>query len=155
MLRLAPIIFFLISFLITDQAIASDCNGLATQWLTSKTQSALNRSTIALARGHLKRGIHFAATALDGEMEDPDRLIAYHNLCIGHLALGREYRSSYYCDVAFSLAQEGLVVKSIRGAHFVATSSEVIDLTTQPLSRVLAENARNAHNKSHLIGLLR
>lgn len=155
MLRLAPIIFFLISFLITDQAIASDCNGLATQWLTSKTQSALNRSTIALARGHLKRGIHFAAVALDGEMEEPDRLIAYHNLCIGHLALGREDRSPHYCDVAFSLAQEGLVVKSIRGAHFVTTSSEVIDLTTQPLSCVLAENARNAHNKSHLIGLLR
>lgn len=155
MLRLTPIIFLLIIFLITDQAIASDCNGLATQWLTSKTQSALNRSTIALARGHLKRGIHFAAAALDGEIDDPDRLIAYHNLCIGHLAAGREDRSSYYCDSAISLAQEGLVVKSIRGAHFVATSSEVTDLTTSPLSCVLAKNARNAHNKSHLLGQLR
>jgi hypothetical protein len=155
MLRLTPIIFFLISFLITDQVIANNSNGLATQWLTSKTQAALNLSTIALARGHLKRGIHFAGVALNEELDDSDRLIAYHNLCIGHLALGREDRSSYYCDRAFSLAQEDLVVTSIRGAHFIAKSSQVTDLSTKTLSYVLAKNVRNAGNKSHLLGQLR
>ena len=141
------------SFLITDQAIASD--GPATQWLTSKTQSALNRSTIALAQGRVKRGIHFAGVALNRELNDSDRFIAYHNLCIGHLALGKEDRSSYYCDVAFSLAQEGgFVVKSIRGAHFVAESSQVTEASTQTLSYVLTKNVFNMSNRSHLLGQL-
>ena len=154
--KLTSIIFSLMSFLITNQGIASDHNGLATQWLSSKTQSALNRSTNALARGHLKRGIHFAAVALSGEMNDPaDRFIAYHNLCIGHLALQREDRASYYCDVAFSLAQEGFVVRSIRGAHLIVKSRQVTDLTTKTLSYVLGKNVLNAGNKSHLLGQLR
>ena len=154
--KLTPIVFFLVSFLITDQAMASDHSGMATQWLSSKTQSALNHSTNALARGHLKRGIHYAAVALSGEMNDPgDRFIAYHNLCIGHLALRTEDKASYYCDVAFSLAQEGFVVKSIRGAHLVVKSSQVTDLTTKPLSHVLGKNVLNTWNKSHLLGQLR
>jgi len=84
-------------------------------WFSSSTSTLLNRSSVALGNNRIDRGVRFAYQALAGKLHPADEFIAYHNLCIGHLASGRAEDASQACAHAFELAQEPYAIIKVRG----------------------------------------
>jgi len=84
-------------------------------WFSSSTSALLNRSSVALGKHRIDRGVRLAQRALAGKLNPADQFIAYHNLCLGHLATGRPEDVSQACARAFELAQRPYTIVKLRG----------------------------------------
>ena len=121
-------------------------------WFSSNTSSLLNRSSVELATNHVNRGIKFAHQALAEKLNPMDELIAYHNLCIGHLASGRPGYANQFCARAFELAQGPYSIVKIRCAlrlQGITTSNNAVQKTLSP-AQVIVSNIQQQNAESHL-----
>ncbi len=124
MKRIQPTLLLFFLMILPFNTIAdNNSNHLHIKWLSSTTSVHLNRSTMALASGHPRRGAFYALTAFSEELTETDRLIANHNLCIAYLNLSSERRASRYCMLARDMADPHLYIKTIRGAHYIVEIS--------------------------------
>lgn len=115
---------FILGLFAAGAAVAGgNSGGNGMYWFSSTTSHMLNRSSVALATGHVNRGIHFAHAALQEKLSSRDELIANHNLCIGYAVSGDNMQASPYCDRAFELAQGPGIVTVIRGSFRLQESA--------------------------------
>ncbi|MEE8320356.1 MAG: hypothetical protein V3R68_00785 [Gammaproteobacteria bacterium] len=125
---------------VTGQVFADESHVFSEVWLSSKTSPLLNRSTIALAGGHYRRGAHFARAALKERLSETDHLIANHNLCLSYLRLGQGQRAERFCTLASDIAYTGYNVSTIRGAHYIVSRNMQNNEVLPSLSAIVIAN---------------
>lgn len=111
-----------------------------TIWFSTTTSTALNHSTIALAGGHYRRGIHYAHTALKNDLGETDQLIAHHNLCLAYLQMDKERLSEKHCRKMNVMVDPGLFVQSERGANYIVRTNSREGTSPESLSLVIINN---------------
>jgi len=125
-------------------------------WFTSATSSLLNRSSIELSKKHASRGIRYANQALDKKLSSGDKLIAYHNLCIGYLASDYPTYANQYCALAFELALSQGPHKAVRIRGAYKLQKNVINTTMQttlsPI-QIITNNILQQNTKTYLAQL--
>ena len=125
-------------------------------WFTSSTSPLLNRSSIELATKHANRGIQFANRALEKKLNPGDKLIAYHNLCIGYLASDNPTFANQYCALALELAQGPHKVVKIRGAYKLQENviNTTMQTTLSPI-QIITSNILQQNTKTYLALLMK
>jgi hypothetical protein len=104
-----------------QQVFADDSHDVSTIWFNSKSSPQVNRSTMALAGGHLRRGAYYARVALKDGLSEADQLIANHNLCLAYLGLGQDQHAAHFCTRVIDIAHAGFYVNTIRGGNYIVS----------------------------------
>ncbi len=121
-------------------------------WFSSGTSSLLNHSSVALGSKRINRGLRFAHQALAGKLNPVDEFIAYHNLCIGHLAADSLERASQPCAHAVDLAQGAYTIVRLRGTLRIQranTENDTVQGISSPL-QVMINHIRRQNTQARL-----
>ena len=150
-----PVILTTIILTITGQhVLADDSHNVSAIWFSSKTSPQINRSTMALAGGHLRRGVYYARVALKDGLSEADQLIANHNLCLAYLGLGQDQQAADFCTRVIDIAHAGFYVNTIRGGNYIVSKGVNGDEVLPALSAVVIDNIYK-HSGSHEFALSR
>jgi len=136
-----PVILTTIILAVTGQHVfADDTHNVSAIWFNSKTSPQVNRSTIALAGGHLRRGAYYARVALNDGLSEADQLIANHNLCLAYLGLGQGQHAAHYCNQVIDVADARFYVNTIRGSNYIVSKGVNGDEGLPHLSAIVIDN---------------
>jgi len=135
MVSLSPFKALALAMLLgSSQAQAADP---AVRWLWSDTSPSVNRSTEALATGHLGRARTLALES--ARMATPaDMRIAAHNLCLVHLRSGVALETDDACRNALTGPDSAVVMR--RGALVANAEDSVPGLAQHSLSAIVTAN---------------
>jgi hypothetical protein len=135
-----------------QQVFADDSQNVSTIWFSSITSPQVNRSTMALAGGHLRRSAYYARVALKQGLSEADQLIANHNLCLAHLGQGQDQKAVLYCNQVIDIAHAGFYVNTIRGCNYIVSKDVNGDEVLPHLSAIVIDNIYK-HSGSHEFAL--